>query len=339
MIEKKPFLVDVAVLLLFFARPEQTEKVFEQIKLARPKRLYLYQDGAREGRLDDVENINKCREIVENIDWDCEVHKWYQEKNIGCDPSEFLSQKWMFETEEMGIVLEDDDVPSQSFFPYCKELLEKYKDDDRIHMICGLNLADEYQNSSADYFFSKECSIWGWASWRRVLDTWDEHYTWLDDSEAVRMVLDTYPTKKEKKSIFNSATRHRASGKAYYESIHSSSMVLNGRLAIIPTKNMISNIGVGINTTHSVNNINKLSNATKRVLFKKTFELKFPLKHPKYVIEDKKYKKEVDEILSHTFCRSVLTRSESIIRQLIFAEKGDYKVLWNKLLKKIGIKR
>ena len=136
---KKEWKVDVPVLLIFFARPDTLEKVFESIREARPSTLLLWQDGPREGRPDDIENIEKCRKIVENIDWECEVHRFYQEENKGGDPSEYIAQKWMFETEEMGIILEDDDVPSQSFFPYCKELLEKYKDDTRINMICGMN--------------------------------------------------------------------------------------------------------------------------------------------------------------------------------------------------------
>ena len=82
--------IDVAVLLLFFARPEHTAKVFEQIKIARPSKLFLYQDGPREGRADDITGIHECRKIVEDIDWECEVHRMYQEKNYGCDPSEYI---------------------------------------------------------------------------------------------------------------------------------------------------------------------------------------------------------------------------------------------------------
>ena len=101
--------IDIAVLLIFFTRDQQLGKVFEQVKLARPARLYLYQDGARANREDDAEGIKKCREIVadKNIDWQCEVHRFYQEKNYGCDPSEYIAQKWMFQSEEYGIVLEE----------------------------------------------------------------------------------------------------------------------------------------------------------------------------------------------------------------------------------------
>ena len=111
--------IDVAVLILFFCRVEQFELVFNSVKFARPSKLYLYQDGAR--NIQDRTGILACREIAEDIDWECEVHRLYQEKNYGCDPSEYMAQKWFFNQEEMGIVLEDDDVPTQSFFPFCKQ--------------------------------------------------------------------------------------------------------------------------------------------------------------------------------------------------------------------------
>ena len=120
--------VDVPVLIIFFNRPNMVAQVFEKIREARPSKLFLYQDGARDGREDDLVNVAKCREVVEKaIDWECEVHRLYQTKNFGCDPSEYLAIRWFFNHVEAGIILEDDDVPSVSFFSYCKELLEKYK--------------------------------------------------------------------------------------------------------------------------------------------------------------------------------------------------------------------
>lgn len=114
----KSALVDVPVLILFFNRPQQLSQVFEQVKKARPSRLFLYQDGARNER--DLPGIKACREIVSQIDWECEVERLYQEKNFGCDPSEYISQKWAFSKVDKCIVLEDDDVPAVSFFQFCK---------------------------------------------------------------------------------------------------------------------------------------------------------------------------------------------------------------------------
>ena len=143
--------IDVAVLCIFFARPEQFEKSFEQVRKARPRVLLLWQDGPREGRADDVENIRKCREIAENIDWECEVHRNYHDKNMGCDPSTFYSHKWAFSIVDKCIILEDDLVASQSFFTFCKELLDKYENDERVDRICGTNLLGHY-DIPFDYF-------------------------------------------------------------------------------------------------------------------------------------------------------------------------------------------
>ena len=109
----KPALVDVAVLILFFNRPEPLKAVFSQVKKARPSKLFLYQDGPRNEK--DMPGILACREVVKDIDWECEVQQLYQEKNYGCDPSEYMSQKWAFSHVDKCIVLEDDDIPSLSF--------------------------------------------------------------------------------------------------------------------------------------------------------------------------------------------------------------------------------
>ena len=175
----KPALVDVSVLILFFNRPKLLAQVFEQVKKARPARLFLYQDGPRGER--DMPGIEACRKVVADIDWECEVHHNYQEKNYGCDPSEYMAQKWAFSLSDKCIVLEDDDVPAVSFFGFCKELLDKYEHDTRISMIAGFNNEEITPDITSDYFFATTFSIWGWASWRRVTDQWDEFYTFLEE--------------------------------------------------------------------------------------------------------------------------------------------------------------
>lgn len=289
--------IDIAVLLIFFARPEKIRQVFESVREARPSRLYLYQDGPRPGRQDDLENIKKCREYVSNIDWECEVHYKYQEQNYGCDPSEFIAQKWMFEKEEYGIILEDDDVPSQSFFPFCKEVLEKYKNDTRFGYVCGMNHLGKYGDlKDGSYFFSQSGSIWGWATWKHVVDAWDEHYTWLDDERTKTLVNQNF-SKAFNEVFVGASKRHRATGRAHYETILAGSIYLQNRLNIIPIVNMISNIGIGDNGTHAVNDIDLVPKGVRQILYMKTYELDFPLRHPKYVLEDKEYTKRVERIM------------------------------------------
>lgn len=328
----KPAAIDIPVLFLFFARPKTTQKVFDAIRQARPSKLYLYQDGAREGRPDDVAHIQECRRIVEQIDWECELHKCYLEKNQGCDPSEYLSIKWMFEKEEYGIILEDDDVPSQSFFWYCKELLEKYKDDERIQMVCGYNPVDEYREILDDYCFSKVGSIWGWATWKRVVDTWDPTYSWMDDPEKMKEYLSNYPTAVERDFLRRVCRRHKNSGIAYYETINSSNMMLNHRLAINPKYNMISNIGIDAETTHATADIKLMPIATQRLLYKKTFEYKKPLKHPKGVRCDDRFKHKVDRALGHTIDTYIWNHLEYYCRVLRY---GGIKKFMQKIVKKL----
>lgn len=309
--------IDVPVLLIFFSRDKQFAQVFEQVKIAKPSKLYLYQDGPRKNIPDDIEGIKRCRDIAEDIDWECEVYKFYQEGNMGCDPSEFIAQKWMFETEEMGIVLEDDDVPSQSFFPFCKELLEKYKDDERINIICGMNNIGVSENVEDSYFFTKKGSIWGWASWKRVIDTWDENYLFLDDERICALLKCTEESNDQYRQFIRACIRHKATGRAHYESINGASARLNSRLNIVPKYNMISNIGIAAESTHSVDNIKKLPKSVQKLLYMEKYEIKLPLKHPKYIIQNKEFEKAMTFSRFKTFCNKV----EGVIRRIVYS--GD----------------
>lgn len=325
--------IDIPVLILFFCRDKQLEKVFESVKQARPSKLYLYQDGARPGREDDVDGINRCREVVsdKNIDWECEVHRLYQEKNYGCDPSEYMAQKWMFSTEEMGIVLEDDDVPAQSFFPYCKELLLRYKDDTRINMICGMNNLEKAEWCPYSYLFTTSGSITGWASWKRVIDMWDSIIPNLDDL----YFRNTYCNKH--KGLYNphKALEHyqecNDSGIEYYEAIMGANLLSNNMLNIVPTLNQISNIGVAENATHSVSSLKMLPKGIRRIFFMKTYELELPLKHPPYVMEDVKFKKEWNKVMGTGLLRRYYRKMSSILLRIRY---GDFKGLLNSLKRK-----
>lgn len=289
---------DVAVLLIFFTRTIHTTHTFAQIQKARPSKLFLYQDGPRPGREDDVKNVKECRNAIESmIDWDCEVHRMYQEKNYGCDPSEYIAQKWMFSIVDRGIIIEDDDVMSESFFPFCKELLDKYENDERIGMICGMNNLGTYDAGGADYFFCQGGAIWGWATWRRVVDEWDTTYQYLEDKYACRC-LEQRLGSELYNGLVSTCKRHKASGREHYETINGMNIYVSNRLNIVPSKNMTCNIGIGIETTHSVSNITLLPRRTRNILFMDTYEIEFPLKHPKYIMEDMKYMKDVREAMA-----------------------------------------
>lgn len=295
----KPYKTDVAVLLLFFTRTRETKLVFEAIKEARPSKLFLYQDGPREGR-NDIDGIMECRKIVEDIDWECEVYKNYLKKNQGCDPSGFMARKWMFSIVDKGIVLEDDCVPSQSFFPYCKELLDRYENDPRIEMICGMNTLGTYDCGDQDYFFSTSGSIWGCAYWKRVIDEWDGNYTFLNDSYACSLIEDQLG-KEYGKNYLDLCRKRALEKKEYFESIQGSDWLLNSRLNIIPKRNMISNVGLTPDAVHTVGaNLLHLPRKIRTLYYAKTYDVVFPLRHPKYLANDRKYVKQLNDVMKGT---------------------------------------
>lgn len=288
---------DVAVLLIFFARPNTLEKVFEQIKKARPRTLLLWQDGPRQGNDKDLEGIKKCREIVENIDWDCTVYRQYHEENIGCDPSTFMAQKWAFSIVDKCIILEDDQVVADSYFAYCKELLDLYENDNRINHICGYNVVSDVIHCPSDYLFAYTGSG-VWASWRRVADGWDDTYVFLHDEYAMKNLEKKYG-KRRFRQWYNKACERENIGKAYWESILGFDCLLNNRYAIIPTKNLASNYGLTENSTHSDTEIHLLEKSQQAVFNSPVSELEFPLKHPKYVVPDFEYMDKMDRLMGN----------------------------------------
>ena len=286
----KPYLIDIPVLILFFNRPQQLSQVFDQVRKARPSQLFLYQDGPRSEA--DMPGILACREVVAQVDWQCNVQTLFQEKNYGCDPSEYISQKWAFSHVDKCIVLEDDDVPSVSFFTFCKEMLDRYENDQRITMISGFNIDEQTTDTEGDYFFTTHFSIWGWASWRRVIDQWDEHYTWLDNPTTVRQLENLIRERKYRDDFLSMCRKHRQQGKAFYESIFWSHLLLTNGLAIMPTVNMINNLGATEDSTHFGGSLQTLPKAYRRIFTMQRYELPqgHNLNHPPHIIEHVAYR-------------------------------------------------
>lgn len=319
----KPFLIDVPVALIFFNRPSPLKEVFEEIRNARPSKLFLIQDGERDGNHADKINMEKCRQVVACIDWDCEVRTNYSSQNLGCGMRIYSGISWCFEYVDRLCIIEDDCKPTYSYFRFCAELLERFKDDQRIDMISGMNNLGTYELSQYSYIFAKTGSIWGWATWRRAWHTIEYNLDFIKDEDAVRLLRGSIMPKRKADILIQEGRKkyetlkkgEKLSAWSYQKGMN---MYLQSGLIIVPTKNLISNIGLTDDSVHSVNSIKKIPRALQKLYFMKTYDMEFPLRHPKYVIEDVEFNKTIDELMDpHPFVK-FLRRLESYIRRLIY---------------------
>lgn len=232
------------VLFIIFLREDTARKVFEKIREAKPPRLYVAADGPRPGRPDDVEKCKATRSIINEVDWDCEVKTLFREKNLGCGKGVSSAITWFFENEEQGIILEDDILPNIEFFQFCDEMLDFYKNDERIHLIAGYNAFFEGYEAPYSYYMSKFMSIWGWASWRRVWKTYELDATKIDKKMFFEKLKDRYsePVRRHYKTIYKMMSNHKNDTWDYQFFFN---QIMFDRYSIIPFKNVTSNIGCG----------------------------------------------------------------------------------------------
>lgn len=288
--------LNVSVLILFFNRAESLKQVFEAVREARPARLFLYQDGPRGEQ--DLPGIYACREVVKKVDWPCEVHRNFQTRNFGCDPSGFLAQRWAFSLSEKCIVLEDDVVPSKGFFLFCQEMLDKYEHDERIGMIAGFNTDEQTTDVGEDsYFFTTNFSIWGWASWARVVNHWDESYQWLENPHARAKIKALTRERRLRADFLPMAKAHKGAGKPFFETIFQAFLLLHGQMSILPRVNMINNIGVTDRSTHFCGSIRTLPRAYRKIFTMKRYDLALPLHHPTEIIDHVAYRKRTYRVM------------------------------------------
>jgi hypothetical protein len=293
--------LDVPVVFVIFNRPAHTERVFAAIAQAKPGELHIVADGPRADHPEDPERCAAARKIVERVDWPCQVHKLFAEKNMGVDPRVHSGVTEVFAASERAIVLEDDCVPHPSFFPYCAELLERYRDDERIMTISGSNYLRKSQRTPYSYFFSRYTCTWGWASWRRAWRLMDfEMKLWptLRDSGWLADMLSDCPPGWRRKW-------ERNFGEGLWDYCWSFACWSNSALTILPQVNLVSNIGSGVEATHCFD-----PHAADNLPVE---ELAFPLKHPPFVLRDK----QADDLIRHAFEPSLINRAVKKLRRLM----------------------
>ncbi len=295
--EKKPYLVDVAVRVNVWIRPECQRRQFDVIKEARPSTLFLISDGGRNEK--EWEAIRQNRAIFENeIDWDCTVYKIFEEKNNGLYTMSRRGAELVWSKVDSCIFLEDDSVPSVCYFRYAAELLEKYKDDERIVCICSMNHAGVWEDSSSDYFFSERGPICGQALWKRSYMQRDFELEYSKDPYIMRLLNKELKADKAFLKTVNGYANdpkyggHIPGG----EFLSRLSVYSQNQLYIVPKYNMMCNVGCTENSEHAAE-YRMLPRAVRKIFNMKTYEYDFPLKHPKYMIADMNYLKYEEKVL------------------------------------------
>lgn len=278
-----PHPLNTAVLFLVFNRLDTTKQVFEAIRQAKPPRLYVAADGARETKEGEADRVKAVRDyIMSNIDWECEVKTLFREQNYGCKMAVSGAIDWFFENEEMGIILEDDCLPSQSFFWFCEELLERYKDDMRVGQISGDNFQKGIKRGESDYYFSIYNHIWGWASWANRWKNYNVNLKNLDDTKFIKELFDDKKTIGYWVQTFETMKKQLINTWDYQWTF---TLWNNKQLTILPNINMIENVGFGADATHTTGE-SEFANL-------KAYELELK-NHPKEVLQNK----EADDFTS-----------------------------------------
>jgi hypothetical protein len=278
------------VVLIIFNRPSTTARVFDVIRQAAPTQLLVIADGPRADHPEDTERCTAARAVAQQVDWDCEVVSNLAETNMGCKRRISSGLDWAFDLVEEAIILEDDCVPHPTFFRFCEELLRRYRDDKRIMSISGDNFMPEHQRTEHSYHFSLYPLVWGWATWRRAWQHYDQEMALWPLVSSGEWLLDILIDKRAVESWTRILeTTYRGEIDTWDYGWTFACWIQSG-LTIVPKVNLVSNIGFGVDATHTTGSNDKRANI-------RTHKMDFPLSHPPFVLEDIR----TDRLYQHAF--------------------------------------
>lgn len=267
--------MNTPVLLIVFNRPEPTQQVFAAIRAARPPRLYVAADGPRETRPAEAAVVETVRQIATAVDWPCEVHTLFRERNLGCKRAVSSAIDWFFEQEEEGIILEDDVLPKEGFFDFCEALLRHYRHDPTISMISGCSFIGQPAGQDAGYVFTRYHHIWGWASWRRAWQHYDVAMKSWPSESARRQIARVLEGRKDAIAYWSSLFDTMAAGRIDtwdYQWVYAGWMA--DMTAVMPPGMLVENLGFGADATHTA------GDAPEMVRNAPVARVSFPLVHP-----------------------------------------------------------
>jgi len=287
------------VVFFVFNRPDCTQRVFDEIRRARPPRLYVVADGPRVDHPDDTERVTEVRTIIDQgVDWPCEVRTDYAKTNLGCGRRVSSGLDWVFAQEPEMIVLEDDCLPDPTFFPYCATLLARYRDDPRVGQVCGCAFLGAQLQRNTSYVFSWYGPIWGWASWRRAWRFYDFAMSEWPAARASGFLREITASRREaavRTRIYDNLAAGRIDTWDYQWGF---AKMWHRLLSVVPCVNLVENIGFTAHSTHAHRESSGISRG----------KMSFPLLHPETVTPDVIFNRQFSEIIAPGLSRRIVSR-------------------------------
>lgn len=265
------------IALIIYHRPELTSRVIQSLREVKPTVIFVIADGPK--NREDAKKCEETRKLIDTIDWKCKIYKKYSSKNLGLRNRVVTGLNWVFSKVETAIILEDDLKIDLSFFKFCDDLLERYKNDSRIISISGNNFLPKDVEVKESYFFSHFVYSWGWATWRRA---WKLYEDSMSDWPSIRNDISFnknfsgFGNSLYWKNIFDLTHRKKIDSWAYcwiYTAFK------NKKVSIVPGRNLVSNIGFGGGATHT--------SFKSGVMDLPINKMDFPLRHPESIRANK----------------------------------------------------
>jgi hypothetical protein len=298
------------VLFLVFRRPAETARVFEEIRRARPTRLFVAADGPRPDRSDDVAACQAVREIVSGVDWPCTVATLFRESNVGLKTAVRSAVDWLFDHAEDGIVLEDDCLPSQSFFWFCQALLDRYRDDQRVMQISGNNFLLGERVTADSYYFSCLNDVWGWATWKRAWRHYDADMATYPRFRAERQLENyiTDPATRDWLMSYLDETFHATGPGGLWSSQWAYALCCQNALTAVPCVNLVANISGASDATNQTESFELYSTVDRHEMI--------DLVHPPFVLPNRRADAIRFDVIRRTDPR-VIPSNPSLARRML----------------------
>lgn len=294
----------VPVVLIVFRRPDTTRRVLDAIRRARPRQLFVIADGPHEKHPTDAEQCQATRDVVAEVDWDCDVRRNYADENMGCQQRVATGLDWVFDQVDRAIILEDDCVPDPSFFSFCAKMLDRYESETHVMTVSGNNFQPE-RRTKYSYYFSRYMHCWGWATWQRAWRQFDistDEWSTVRDEDWLSEIFESSSAASYWRDTLDRVFKGEVDSWAY---VWQYNIWMRGGLNVLPEVNLVRNIGFDDGALHTKQGTSPAAHASS---------IEQPIRHPPVIVRHRTADQYTQK---HYFQRSLRYRLTDKIKSLI----------------------